>query len=142
MTQPNRDQYSVADLVQVTVVWDASLGSPVELQSYGGAVVAVPPNYFPLPDRGTLFGVKGYSRKVGDGTWQWILQGDTDPVDAFVDSLTGRPGWVNQGARTTVKTMVQRLFSAGIPRETIATQIPLFVQAVVAEYAAEQSAAG
>jgi hypothetical protein len=142
VAQPNRDQYSVADLVQVTVVWDASLGSPTELEGYNGAVVAVPPAYFPLPDRGTLFGVKGYSRKVGDGTWQWILQGDVDPVDAFVDSLTGRPGWVSAPSRAVVKTMIQRLFSAGIPRETIVTQIPQFVQAIVAEYVAERSATG
>jgi hypothetical protein len=142
VTQPDRDQFSVADLVRVTVVWDASLGSPPELQGYGGAIVGVPPTYLPLPDRGTLFGVRGYSRKVGDGTWQWILQGDVDPIDSFIDGLTGRPGWVNPNARATVKTMVQRLFSQGIPRETIATQIPQFVQAIVAEYIAEHSSTG
>lgn len=140
VTQPNLDQFDVGDLVQVTMVWDAALGSPPELQAFGGKVVAVPPNFFPLPARGTLFGVRGYSRHNGDGTWDWILQGDIDPVDSFVDSLTGLGGWSNQTSRATVKLMLQRLFSAGIPRNTIATQIPQFVQAVKAEVLAEQTA--
>lgn len=139
MTDPNRDEFDVSQLVRVNVVWDASLGSPAELQGYGGAVVAVPPDYFPLPARGTIFGVKGYSRHNGDGTWDWILQGDVDPVDQFVDGLTAIGRWENAASRAGVKDMVQRLFSAGIPRETIATAIPQFVQAVYQEVIAEQA---
>jgi hypothetical protein len=144
MTQPvavNRDEFQVVDLVMVKVVWDATLGSPPELMSYNGAIVGIPPSYLPLPARGTLFGVRGYSRSVGDGTYEWVLQGDVDPVDSFVDSLTGRPnGWEDQSARLTVKTMIQALFSAGIPRDTIVTQFPLLVQSVAAEIFAEQQA--
>jgi acylphosphatase len=138
VTDPN--QYSVADLIQVDIVWDASLGSPPELQGYSGAIVAIPPNYFPLPARGTLFGVRGYSRNNGDGSWSWILQGDVDPVDQFVDSLTGKGRWVNAASRVAVKQMVQQLFSAGISRDTIAASIPAFVQAVASEVFAEQAA--
>lgn len=138
MTQPV--QPDASQLVRVNVVWDATLGSPPELQAYGGQIVAVPPDYFPLPDRGTLFGVRGYSRHNGDGSYDWILQGDVDPVDSFIDSLTGKGGWTNQASRASVKSMVQRLFSAGIPRDTIATAIPQFVQAVANEVFAEQAA--
>jgi hypothetical protein len=129
----------ISELVRVTFVWDATLGSPAELQSYGGLVVAMPPAMIPLPDRGELFGVGGYSRTDGTGGWQWVIQGETDPVDAFVDSLTGRGGWANQSSRTLVKTLVARLFSAGIPRQTIATQIPQFYSAIAAEIASEQA---
>jgi hypothetical protein len=73
--------------------------------------------------------------------WEWVLTGDIDPVDQFVDSLTGRPGWLVPGSRAVLKTMVQRLFSAGIPRATIATQVPQMYQAVAAEVLAEQQAA-
>jgi hypothetical protein len=129
----------IGDLVKVTFVWDATLGSPAELQSYGGMIVGVPPELTPLPDRGQLFGIGGYSRADGSGGWNWIIQGDVDPVDAFVDSLTGLGHWVNQGARTTVKTMVGRLFSAGIPRQTIATQVPQLFAAIAAEINSEQA---
>jgi hypothetical protein len=121
----------------VTMVWDSTLGSPTELQSYGGQVVLVPPEVLPLPARGSLLGLGGYSRTDGSGNWQWVLQGDVDPVDAFVDSLTGKGGWTNPTARATVKTMISRLFSAGIPRTTINAQIPQFYNAVAAEVAAE-----
>jgi len=127
----------ISDYQPVTMIWDATLGSPPEVQSYGGEVVLVPPEVLPLPARGQLLGLGGYSRTDGSGGWQWVLQGDIDPVDAFVDSLTGKGGWSNQTSRTAVKTMVARLFSAGIPRATIATQIPQFYQAVAAEVTAE-----
>jgi hypothetical protein len=136
----NRDEFDPSRLVLVRIVWDAILGSPPELQGYGGVQVLVPPTYIPLPDRGTLYTVRGFSRQGADGVWEWVLQGDVSPVDHFVDSLTGRPGWVNQSARETVKTMVTRLYSAGIPADTIASQIPLFVQAIAAEVVAEQQA--
>jgi hypothetical protein len=103
--------------------------------------VGIPPSYLPLPTRGTLFGIKGYSRQVNDQAWkwEWILQGDADPVDSFVDGLSPAGHWKNLQARDVVKTMIQRLFSAGIPRETIATQIPQFINAIVTEYVAEQT---
>ncbi len=138
---------SVEDLVMVTVVWDAALGSPPELQPYGGAIVGVPPFSIPLPVRGKLFGVRGYSRQVPheSGTrWEWVLQGDTDPVDQFVDSLVSSlPGgipWRVATAREAVKLMIQRMFSAGLPRATIASQVPAFFQAVAAEVAARNPA--
>lgn len=137
MTQP----YVFVDLITVTLIWDAQLGSPPELQPYGGKIVAVPPDRIPLPERGMLFGLRGYAKRDGQGGWQWVLQGDIDPVDAFVESLTGKAtGWSNPTSRATVKLMIQRLFSAGIPRGTIATQIPQFYNAVAAEVVAEQAA--
>lgn len=129
---------NISDYQSVAMVWDATLGSPVELQGFGGQVVLVPPEVLPLPARGSLLGLGGYSRTDGSGGWQWVLQGDTDPVDAFVDSLTGKGGWSNPTSRAAVKTMVARLFSAGIPRTTIGTAIPQFYNAVAAEVAAEQ----
>lgn len=132
-------QPGIVDLVTVTLVWDAALGSPAELQTYGGRIVAVPPSYLPLPPRGTLFGLKGFSRQTS-GAWEWVLQGDVDPVDAFVDGLTGHGGWTNPTSRATVKLMITRLFSAGIPRATIASQIPQFYNAIAAEVVAEQGA--
>lgn len=128
-------------LVPVKLIYDAALGSPPETAAYANVIVMVPPDLTPLPQRGRLLGQPGFSRQNQvTQAWEWVLQGDTDPVDQFVDSLTGRPGWVNTQSRAAVKLMIQRLFSAGIPRTTIQTQIPQFYQAVAAEVQAEQSA--
>lgn len=144
---------TVADLVSVTFIYDPALGSPVETQPLGGRTVAVPKSAIPLPKRGSLLGQQGFGRQavVADPTspetppatmirWEWVLQGGTDPVDLFVDNLTGRPGWLIPASRATIKTLVQRLFSAGIPRSTIVNQVPLMYQAVAAEVRAEDSA--
>jgi hypothetical protein len=130
----------IDELTPVLLVWDSTLGSPPELQSRGGLVVAVPPEFMPLPDRGVLVGLGGYARRDGTGGWQWVLQGEVDPLDQFVDSLTGLGLWKNQNARTAVKTLISRLFSAGIPRQTIATQFPQVYAAIAAEIASEQAA--
>lgn len=147
MTQPDQDV--LADLVSVTLIYDASLGSPPETQPFGGKAVAVPPSAIPLPQRGVLLGQPGFSRQQvvpdpanPDATivrWEWVMQGATDPVDTFVDSLTGRPGWVVPASRAVMKTLVQRLFSAGIPRATIAQQVPLMFDAIAAEVRAEST---
>jgi hypothetical protein len=131
----------IDDLVPVFIIWDAALGSPADLQKYAGMVVSVPPDRIPLPQRGLLFGVRGYSRQGVGGRWEWVLQGDVDPVDAWVDTLTGRPGgWVDQSARATVKLMAQRLYSAGLPRATIVSQFPQLVSAIATEVRAEIAA--
>jgi hypothetical protein len=133
----------ITELIPVRLVWDAALGSPPEVQSYGGAIVAVPPEAIPLPQRGRLFGLRGYSRQVQPATpipWEWVLQGDVDPVDQFVNGLTGRPdGWVDQAAREFVKTVLYQLASAGIPRQTLAERFPLLFNAIKAEAIAELS---
>lgn len=133
------DQLDVNQLVTVTFVYDAALGSPADTQVLGGRVVAVPPAYIPLPVRGRFLGQPGYSRQAG-GAWEWVLQGDVDPVDAFVDSLTGRGSWLVPQSRAVIKLLIQRLFSAGIPRSTIATQVPQMYAAVAAEIRAEDAA--
>jgi hypothetical protein len=145
----NTTEDVLATLTDVTLIYDAALGSPPETQPLGGKVVAVPRAAIPLPKRGQLYGQQGFGRQqvVSDplnpgGTmvrWEWVMTGGTDQIDAFVDSLTGRGSWVNAGSRATVKLMVQRLFSAGISRNTIVTQIPQFYGAVAAEVVAEQA---
>ena len=130
----------LSELIPVLLVYDAALGSPPETQSWGGRIIMVPPEMIPLPQRGEIWGQRGFSRQ-GAQMWEWVMVGDTDPVDQFVDSLTGRPGWVVPASRAVMKTMVQRLFSAGIPRNTIATQVPQMYQAVAAEVLAEQQQA-
>jgi hypothetical protein len=87
-----------------------------------------------------VLGQPGFSRQNGQA-WEWVMGGTTDPVAQFVDSLTGKGGWLNQTSRTVLMTLVQRLYSAGIPRNTIATQVPQMYQAVAAEVLAEQAAA-
>lgn len=129
---------TIADLVPVVMIYDVSLGSPPESQPYANQVLLLPPEFFPLPDRGVVLGQPGFSRQAS-AQWQWVMTGITDPVDQFVDSLTGRGAWTNQSARTVVKTMVQRLFTAGIPRSTISSQLPAFYQAVATEVLAEQA---
>jgi hypothetical protein len=138
VTSPTGDTTTIDDLVMVTFIYDPALGSPPEYAQYANVNVAVPKEVVPLPARGQLLGLGGYSRQVG-GAWQWVLQGDTDPVNQFVDSLTGKGGWTNQQARTVIVTLVQRLFSAGIPRSTISAQVPQMYQAVAAEVLAEQA---
>ncbi len=131
----------ITELIPVRLVWDPALGSPPEMEGYGGAIVAVPPEAIPLVQRGFLFGLRGYSRQVQPAVpipWEWVLQGDVDPVDQFVDSLTGRPdGWVNQQAREFVKTVLYQLASAGIPRATLAERFPLLYTAIKTEVLAE-----
>lgn len=133
----------ITNLIPVRLVWDAALGSPPEVQGYGGAIVAVPPEATPLPIRGSLFGLRGYSRQVQPSVpipWEWVLQGDVDPVDQFVDGLTGRPdGWVNQTAREFVKTTLYQLASAGIPRATLAERFPLLFSSIRTEVIEEQA---
>ncbi len=129
-----------SDLVPVRLVYDPALGSPVEMQPYGGILVSVPPSALPLPQTGRLFTLRGYSRQIqGIVPWEWVLQGDVDPVDQFVDSLTGRPdGWVSQADRSFVKLTLQQLFSAGIPRATLADRFPQLYNAIRNEVIAEQ----
>jgi len=87
----------VDDLIAVTLIYDAALGSPVETQPLGGRILLVPPDVFPLPVRGVVYGQPGFSRQAGTG-WKWVMQGNVDPVDTFVDSITGKPyGWANAG---------------------------------------------
>lgn len=133
---------TIDELVAVTLVWDATLGSPAELQPQGGKVVLLPPEMFPLAPRGTLLGMGGFSRQDGAGGWQWVLQGEVDPVSAFVDTLTGLGKWVNPTAKQAVVTMIGQLWSAGIPRATIAVRFPQLYAAIAAELASERSAAG
>lgn len=125
----------ITNLIVVRLVWDAAMSSPPEFQHYNGVLVAVPPEAIPLPVRGFLFGLRGYSRQTANDPvpWEWVLQGDVDPADAFVDSLTGRGSWLVADARALVKLMIQRLFSAGIPRQTLVEQFPQLVQAIAAE---------
>ncbi len=130
----------LSELVPVLLVYDPALGSPPETQSWGGRIIMVPPEMIPLPQRGEIWGQRGFSRQ-GSTMWEWVMVGDTDPVDQFVDSLTGRPGWPVPASRAVLKLLVQRLYSAGIPRNTIATQVPQMYQAVAAEVIAEQQAA-
>lgn len=142
----------IADLVEVTFVYDPALGSPIETQPLGGKQYGLPKAAYPLPKRGVLLGQPGFGRQqtVPDPSsttvppatmvrWEWVLQGSVDPVDAFVDSLTGRGMWVVAASRTVVKTMIQRLFSAGIPRSTIQNQMPQLYQAIAAEVRAEDA---
>lgn len=142
-------QHVLGDLVDVTFVYDPGLGSPPETQPLGGKVIAVPPTVLPLPQRGTLLGQAGFGRQqavadpLNPGStvvrWEWVLQGATDPVDPFVDALTGRPGWLVPASRATVKLLIQRLYSAGIPRATIQSQVPQLYQAIAAEIRAEDA---
>lgn len=136
-------EITLDDLTDVKFIWDAALGSPAELQKYANRVVAVPPDMLPLPARGKFLGIGGFSRQVSteDGTaWEWVMQGTTDPVDNFVDSLPAPSPWLVPASRTAVKLMITRLFSAGIPRNTIATQIPQFYAAIANQVRAEVAA--
>lgn len=140
MTSPtNEVGGSIDDLVMVTFIYDPALGSPTEYAQYANVNVAVPKEVIPLPARGKLLGLGGYSRQVGGGAWQWVLQGETDPVDQFVNGLTGKGGWTNPASKQVIVLLVQRLFSAGIPRNTIAAQVPQMYNAVAAEVIAEQA---
>jgi hypothetical protein len=140
MTSPTGDTggTTINDLVMVTFIYDPALGSPAEYAQYANINVAVPKDVIPLPARGKLLGLGGYSRQAG-GAWQWVLQGDTDPVDQFVNNLTGKGGWTNPTSKAAIVLLVQRLFSAGIPRSTIAAQVPQMYNAVAAEVLAEQA---
>lgn len=152
MTQPV--PLALADLVEVTLIYDPTLGSPAETQALGGRVLALPPSLFPLPQQGVLLGLRGFGRQQvvaaptpqnPDATrlrWEWVLQGDVDPMDQFVDQLTGRPGWLVPASRATTKLSLQRLLAAGVPRTGLAQQFPLLYQAIAAEVRAEVAAGG
>jgi hypothetical protein len=126
----------LADLIQVTFIYDTTLGSPIETQPLGGKVVAVPPTYIPLPDRGTLLGQPGFSRQTATA-WEWVMQGANDPLDQFVDSLTGLGFWVLPASRTIMKSLCQAMFNRGFTKAQIQTQMPQLYQAIINEKAAE-----
>lgn len=142
---------NIADMVDVTFIYDPALGSPKDTEKWGGRVIGLPRTSFPLPIRGILLGQPGFGRQqtvaaptpeASDATtvrWEWVMQGATDPVDAFVDSLTGKGMWTLTASRTVVMTLVQRLFSAGIPRTTIQNQVPQLYRAIAAEIRAEDA---
>lgn len=129
------------ELVEVTLIHDASLGSAPETASLNGKVIAVPKEVIPLPRKGSLVGLPGFGRQTviagGALRWEWVLQGGTDPLDAFVDSLTGRGGWLLPASRTTVKDMCQALFNKGFTRTQIQNQMPQVYSAIAAEVTAE-----
>jgi hypothetical protein len=127
---------TLADLIPVTFIYDVTLGSPIESQPYGGKVAAVSRSQIPLPQRGIFLGQPGFSRQNA-GAWEWVMQGDTDPLDAFVDSLTGRGSWTLPASRTTVKSMCQALYRQGFTRTQIQTQMPAVYSAISAEVRAE-----
>lgn len=137
MGQPH-NEFDASDLVMIHVIYSPADGSPPDTAQYGGAVVGVPPNYIPLPARGQLFGVNGFSRMV-DGQWQWVLQGAINPVDAFVDSLTGQGGWVVTASRDDIRLLCQQLLGLGIPSGTIAARIPQVYASIAAEIRAEDA---
>lgn len=142
MTQPNQspqDEFTVSELVRVDVVYSPADGSPPELAQYGGAIVSVPPSYIPLTPRGTLFGIHGFSRQV-NGQWQWVLQGDANPVEAFVDTLTGLGHWVVPASRADIILLCQQLLGLGIPSSTISARIPTVYNSIASEVRAEAAA--
>lgn len=124
------------NLVQVTFIYDTTLGSPIESQPFGGKVVAVSKDQIPLPKRGTFLGQPGFSRQPS-GAWEWVMQGDSDPMDAFIDSLTGRGAWTVPASRATVKQMVQALLNRGFTRTQLQNQVPSLYSAISAEVLAE-----
>ncbi len=140
------------DLVEVTFIYDPDLGSPKSAEKHGGKRFGLPKSRIPPPRRGVLFGQPGYSRQrvVPDPTpdlpdnttvrWEWVLQGEVDPVDEFVDGLTGRPGWVLPQSRQVIVGWVRRLFEEGIPRRTIEREVPRMFAAVANEIRAEDAA--
>lgn len=139
MTQPSiQDEFSVSDLVRVDVVYSPVDGSPPELAQYGGAIVSVPPSYIPLTPRGTLFGINGFSRQV-NGQWQWVLQGTANPVEAFVDTLTGQGHWDVPASRADLVLLCQQLLGLGIPSGTIAARIPTIYNSIATEVRAEDA---
>jgi hypothetical protein len=127
---------NLGTLVQVTFIYDATLGSPIESQPDGGKIVAVPRDQIPLPARGVFLGQAGFSRQPA-GAWEWVMQGDTDPLDAFVDSLTGKGAWTLPASRTVMKSMCQALYRQGFTRTQIQNQVPQLYQAIAAEVRAE-----
>lgn len=137
MTLP-QNEFSASDLIMVHVTYSAADGSPAEMQAMATAVpvVGIPPNYLPLPARGKLFGVNGFSRQV-NGEWQWVLQGEINPVESFVDSLAGGGHWEVTTARADMILFCQQLLGLGIPSGTIAGRLPQIVASIAAEVQAE-----
>lgn len=127
---------SISELIPVTLIYDPNLGAPIETQPLGGKVLLVPPTLIPPPQRGVLYGQRGYSRQVG-GAWEWVMIGDTDPVEAFVDTLAGGGHWRVAAARADMVLFCQQLLRLGIPSGTIAARIPQIVSSIAAEVQAE-----
>lgn len=137
MTMP-QNEFKASDLIMVHVIYSPADGSPPETAQYADAIVGVPPNYIPLPARGQLFGVNGYSRQV-NGQWQWVLQGTPNPVNSFVDSLTGLGLWKVTASRDDIRLLCQQLLGLGIPSGTIAARIPQIYASIAAEIRAEDA---
>lgn len=134
MADPN--EFNASDLIMVKVIYSPPDGSPPESAQYANAIVGIPPNYLPLPARGKLFGVNGFSRQV-EGQWQWVLQGAINPVESFVDGLTGLGHWLVPASRADIILLCQQLLGLGIPSGTIAARIPVIYSSIAAEVLAE-----
>lgn len=127
---------NIADLVQVTFIYDATLGSAIEQQPLGGTKYGLPKSVIPLPQQGVLFGQSGFSRQLA-GAWEWVLQGQPDVLDTFVDGLTGRGGWTVPASRVTMKSLCQALQRQGFTRTQIQNQVPQLYAAIKTEVLAE-----
>ena len=124
------------ELVAVTLIYDVSLGSPIEYVNDGNKQIGIPKDQIPLPNRGVFITWPGFSRQTVVGgllRWEWVMQGETDPLDSFVDSLTGRGGWTVAASRTTIKNLCQTLFKQGFTRTQIQNQMPNVYGAIAAE---------
>lgn len=135
---------TVANMIEVVMIHDPALGSPPEALPLANKNVCVSQSLIPLPQRGVFLGQPGFSRQTpfGDPSvmrWEWVLQGDVNILDTFVDSLTGRGSWVVPTSRTTVKTIVQALLNKGFSRTQVNNQFPALYQAVAAEIRAEDA---
>jgi hypothetical protein len=132
---------TVDKLVPVTLIYDPTQ-SPPDTQPLGGQVILTPPEHIPLPATGSFYGQPGYSRQQA-GAWEWVMSAASatgGQLDVFVDSLTGRPGWVNPDSRATMKTAAQRLLKEGLPKALIQQMLPAVYSAVKTEVVAEQMA--
>jgi hypothetical protein len=128
------------ELVLVTLIYDTTLGSPIEYVNDGGKQIAVPASQIPLPQRGVFVTWPGFSRQSIVGgvlRWEWVMQGAIDQLDAFVDSITGKGGWLVTASRNTMKTLCQALLRQGFTRAQIQAQVPQLYQAIAAELTAE-----
>jgi hypothetical protein len=135
---------SLSDLVEVTLIYDAALGSPADTQQHNGKVVAVDREQIPLPREGTFLGLPGLGRQATVNSvvrWEWVMLSATpgDVLDQFLDGLTGRADWTVPASRATVRTVVLALLSRGFTRSQININMPQLYAAIAAEVRAEDA---
>lgn len=128
--------WDLGDPTWMEVVADG--GTPPELVQYNGRFIAVtdPAEMPPLGVRGNVrvsgVTVPGFLRNV-NGSYQWMMTAQLDPLEALVEGLPGPGGWSVPASRQVWLDIGGALRGYGISGADLAYGLPALFNAARAE---------